>query len=250
MASKQYFVDLDLNKQSLLNVKINPLTTVARTALTLGAGDEGMTVYDIDFDKLFFFNGSAWITYPDAVASVMTYQGAHTDLVNAPATTTVGSTYVFTGASGTLTWAGVTFAPSGVVSSGDMIVFRDATNVDIVQANDVTATTAVSGNITLATDGEVLTGTDSAKAVVSSSLTNYVTTKQLARTYFIAGVSLVANTPLTITHNLALSNKNAFVCRVSSGDSDITCDIDAVTINTLTLTSNVALSADVTVIGF
>ena len=42
------------------------LTTVGRTALTLGTGDAGMIVYDTTLGTLFWWNGTAWIGLPAA----------------------------------------------------------------------------------------------------------------------------------------------------------------------------------------
>jgi hypothetical protein len=42
------------------------LTTVGRTALTLGTGDAGMIVYDTTLGTPFWWNGTAWIGLPAA----------------------------------------------------------------------------------------------------------------------------------------------------------------------------------------
>ena len=60
-------------------------------------------------------------------------------------------------------------------------------------------------------------------------------------TYF-ATVNLAAATPFTVSHGLNFSNKDAFVIRTALGGSDISLDVDAVNVNSLTLTSLVPLN--------
>ena len=64
-------------------------------------------------------------------------------------------------------------------------------------------------------------------------------------------VSILANTPKTVNHALALANSTGFVINVMDSDgSQISVDVDAVDANNLTLTSLVALSGvKVTVMG-
>ena len=64
-------------------------------------------------------------------------------------------------------------------------------------------------------------------------------------------VSILANTPKTVNHALALANSTGFVINVMDSDgSQISVDVDAVDTNNLTLTSLVALSGvKVTVMG-
>ncbi len=46
--NQDIYTSLNFHLQSILNAKINPLTTAARTALSLGVADEGLAVFDID----------------------------------------------------------------------------------------------------------------------------------------------------------------------------------------------------------
>lgn len=65
LLSEQYFFNIDLVKNSLLNFKIHPLSTVNRNALglTLTTNDSGVTVFDTDLNELFNWTGSSWISY-------------------------------------------------------------------------------------------------------------------------------------------------------------------------------------------
>lgn len=57
-----YYHDIDLAKNQLLNAKLHPTYTSARIALgsTLNANDEGLTVYDVDLDQLYVWDGNQW----------------------------------------------------------------------------------------------------------------------------------------------------------------------------------------------
>lgn len=83
-------------------------------------------------------------------------------------------------------------------------------------------------------------------------MAGYFTNKAVAKTYFASSVSVTANTPFTVTHNLALQNRNAFIINVmNSAHSAISLDVDSVDANSLTITSAVSLTGlSVTVIGF
>jgi hypothetical protein len=251
MAAKSFFHDIDLNKSSLLQAKFQVLSTASRLALSLVTSDKGFVVWDTDILKLFIFDGTAWVTWASPVVGTLIYQGLANSLTVAPTTTTVGSVYV-SSISGNVTWAGITLSPNSTVGVGDMIIFSSSTTADIVEGNNIVATTTQSGNISLATNAEVITGTDASKAVVSSSLSNYVTSKAFAKTYFISGLTTVANTALTVTHNLNLQNKDAFVISVKdSSGSEISVDVDSVNTQSCTITAGVGLTGiSVTVIGF
>lgn len=62
MPIKEYYHDIDLKANQLLNSRLHNITTVARTALglTLGLGDVGYQVYDTDDFSPYFWDGMAW----------------------------------------------------------------------------------------------------------------------------------------------------------------------------------------------
>jgi hypothetical protein len=74
----------------------------------------------------------------------------------------------------------------------------------------------------------------------------------MPRVFFDGAVSLAANTPLTVEHNLNLQNKDAFTIRVAdSTGSDVSVDVDSVSVNSLTINSAIAATnVKVTVIGY
>jgi hypothetical protein len=122
---------------------------------------------------------------------------------------------------------------------------------NFIQGNVVAASQTVAGIIAIADQGTTNTGTDDATAVTPLKLTSFISTKKLAKVYFATGLTLVADTPLTINHNLGLQNRDAFVCDVKVSNSSVNVDIDSTDVNNLTITSSVAISgAVITIIGF
>jgi len=245
MAAKEFYHDIDLVKVSqLLNFRVHNITTTDRGTLggTLSGSHTGLTVYDTDLDALYVWDGSAW----DAIGSIsgaMTFKGVVAYNAAEPGSPATGDFYVFNTA-GTNTWES-----SDVVQIGDSVVW-DGTNWKFIQGNVVAATTSVAGNVELATDAESSTATDTTRAVTPSGLNQFASDRKLAKVYFISGASLVANTPLTVTHNLALQNKNAFTINVMSSDSQVSVDVDSTDTNSLTVTSAVSITASITVIGY
>jgi hypothetical protein len=62
MALQKIYVDYDFNKNSILNTKLQPVTTVERNALASGynSNDAGIVVYDTTLDLLFAWDGNQW----------------------------------------------------------------------------------------------------------------------------------------------------------------------------------------------
>ena len=67
-----------------------------------------------------YWNGTAFVSGTSPLVGAMTYKGTTASLTVAPATTVDGDTYYYSGVAGTLTWAGITFNPSGDVQPGDI----------------------------------------------------------------------------------------------------------------------------------
>lgn len=252
MAVKEYYHDLDLVKVGeLLNTRLHNVTTTQRNSLaaTLSGANEGLVVFDTDEDQIYIFNGSVFL--PTKVQGAMVYKGTVTSLTTAPVGFDVGFTYVFTGTPGTLTWAGQTFSPDPDVEVGDVLIYRGSNIWDIIEGNDDIATETTAGNIRLATQAEVNAGSTTDEAVTPATLAGYASNKKLARTHF-ETTDITALTPKTVTHNLNLSNKDAFVVRTAnSSGSEISLDVDSVDTNSLTLTAAIGLTGvRVFVVGF
>ncbi len=248
MAIKSIYHDLDLNKVSqILNTRIHNITTSARTTLggTLNSTHKGLIVLDTDLDEFYYWNGSAWSSIGALPSGAMTFKGVVAFGATEPSTPATGDFYVFSTA-GTNTWEGST-----PVQVGDSAVW-DGTAWQFIQGNAVASSETIAGLIEIATQSETNTGSDDTRAITPAKLSSWATSKAFAKTYYVSPASVVADTPLTITHNLALQNRNAFVINVMGSDnSQVSVDVDSVDTNSLTITSSIALTnPHVTVIGF
>lgn len=253
MATKQFYHDIDLVKVGQLKgARIeNVADATAQAAITTPG--TGQLIYRADTATLMTYNGSAWVkAVPDVVITGdVIFKGtvdASTTL-DGQATATSGFQYVVATA-GTLTMTGVTFTPSAVAEVGDVVLFTSSSAASVLQRNVVAATETVAGIVELATNAEVTAGSATTVAVTPSGLASALQTNRFTRQYT-ATVTLVADTPFTVTHSLALVSKDAFVINVmDSAGSAISVDVDSTSADALTLTSSVALSdVVVTVVG-
>lgn len=247
MAIKQVNVSHDFLKVGIVkDALLNPLTTSAISTLagTLGSSNKGLIVYDTDLLKLQAWDGSAFADIA-GTQSGLTPKGNKAFNDTEPSSPVVGDLYVFTNA-GSNTWEGTT-----VVQAGDQ-VYWDGTAWQFIQGNVIAASETVSGIAEIATQAETNTGTDDLRIVTPLKLASHESTKAFAKTYFATGLTLVADTPLTINHALALQNRDAFVLSFKVGNSQVDVDVDSTDINNCTITSNVAVAGTgvVTVIGF
>jgi hypothetical protein len=248
MAVKPFYHDLDLVKVSqLLNARIHNITTTDRTTLggTLNSAHKGLLVFDTDLLGFYGWSGSAWASVSASVAGAMTYKGGIAHNATEPATPATGDTYVFTSA-GTCTWNS-----SDVVQISDSAIWN-GTSWDFYQGNVVDATESVKGIVELASTAEAQAGTATNVVMTPANTKSWTDQNKFAKVYFGNTITLVANTPFTIAHNLALQNRNAFNINVmDSAHSQISVDVDSTDQNNLTITSAVALSGvSVTVTGF
>lgn len=59
---ERFFMTVDMTGNSIVNVKLHPVTTIERLELgnLLSEKDAGMTVYDLDLKSLCVWNGDSW----------------------------------------------------------------------------------------------------------------------------------------------------------------------------------------------
>lgn len=62
MAVQKIYVDYDFNKNSILNAKLQPVTTAERNALasSYNSSDAGLVVYDTTLHLLYAWDGNQW----------------------------------------------------------------------------------------------------------------------------------------------------------------------------------------------
>lgn len=248
MATKSYYHDLDLQRVSQIkNTRVHNITTADRTTLgsSLNSSHVGLLVLDTNLNTFYFWTGTAWESIGAISSGVMTLKGVVTFNAAEPVSPASGDYYIFSSA-GNNTWEGTT-----PVQTGDSAIF-DGTAWKFIQGNAVDSSESIAGLIEIATQSEVNTGTDDLRAVTPSKLSSWATTKAFGKVYFINPASIVANTPYTVTHNLALQNRNAFIINVMDAEnSAISVDVDSVDVNSITITSSTNLtSPSITIIGF
>lgn len=244
--TKGIYTGHDFQKTGIIkDARINPLSSGARATLasSLGAGHVGLLTTDDTTGLLYTWNGTAFVFAVTASQSGLTPKGNIHFNDTEPSSPTIGDLYVFDTA-GTNTWN-----TSDVMQIGDQ-AYWDGTIWQFIQGNTIQGTSSVQGILQLATSAEVITGSDTAKATTSAGVSAREASRKVARVYFISGVSLVADTPLTVNHALGLQNRNAFTYNVMVSNSAADVDCDSTDTNNLTLTSNISVTADVTVIGF
>lgn len=229
---------------NIIDARHNPLATADRTTLggTLGATHKGLFVWDTDLNIPFWWSGTVWVQ-PTAAQSGLTPKGNVAFNAAEPGSPVIGDLYVFTTA-GTNTWEGST-----VVQIGDQVYF-DGTIWQFIQGNTIAASDTVPGVVELATDAETNTGTSTTLAITPANLLANNAARKSAKTYFNASVTTVADTPLTINHALGLQNRDAFVLNFMVSNSQVETDVDSIDINNCSITTNIAATGSITVIGF
>ena len=117
-------------------------------------------------------------------------------------------------------------------------------NIDSEATARASADTTLQDNI----DSEAST-----RAAADSALDGRVTTLEARDEVLIytASVDLVADTALTVSHNLDLTNKDVFVINVMHNGEQVSVSVTSVNVNSLTVTSAASLTgAVITIIGF
>ena len=254
MAVKQFYHDIDLVKiGQLTNARIQNVADATELGNITSPGT-GQVAYQVDTATLMAYNGSAWVpAVPDVeVTGDVIFKGtvdASGANISGQVEAVSGYQYVVTTA-GTLVLAGVTFSPSAVAEVGDVILFTSTSQAYVFQRNDIAATTDTAGNVELATTAETTAGTDTARAVTPAGLAAAMQTNLYTRQYSAVVATVNADEATTVSHGLALVDRDAFVVNVMLGNTQISVDVDSVDANSLTITSSVALSnVRVTVVG-
>lgn len=248
---KAAYTGQDYQKVGVLkDFLVNPLSTTDRTTLAgvLSSANTGLVVYDTDDLTLYIWTGSEFAANPTMQTGLTPKGNKHYNDTE-PATPSVGDLYVFDTA-GTNTWDGAGGGTGSTdVQIGDQ-VYWDGTSWQFIQGNIVASSETLAGIIEIATQAETNTGTDDARAVTPAKLSGWKSNKKIASVYFASGLSLTADTPLTVTHNLNLQNRNAFTWNFMSSNSSADVDVDSTSVNALTVTSSVSITGDICIIGF
>ena len=139
MATKQFYHNIDLVKVGqLLDARIKNVTSAEKSTLAaqLGSGNKGLVIYDTDVSEMAIWDGVTFRQVSSDITGDVIFRGVinptNSDTSSVEAVN--GNQYVADTA-GTLTKAGVTFAPSADVEVGDIVLFTGSTTATILQRN-------------------------------------------------------------------------------------------------------------------
>lgn len=260
MANKPIYTDYDFQKiGQLLNTRLHNVTDVTMAALagTLGASNEGLTVWNTDQQRQLHWNGTEFQADTIAVDGDVIFRGVlgvsdydenDGSYTTGPAYTASGSQYVISEA-GTIDITGITVTPSAVVEVGDVVLFADSSTLYVIQRNDVAASEATAGNIRLATQVAVDAGIEADTAVTPATLQSKLDSEQYAKVFFDT-VTTTALTPLTVNHGLGLIDADAFTINLMVGGNQISADVESVDADNITIETFLGVTdIKVTIIG-
>lgn len=236
MASKKFFVDLDLQKQQLRQARIENVVSASGVSTPVS----GQIVFDTTQRKLAFHNGTSWEFLNQVAVDTVNYKGAiaASGTVSNPDS---GDMYIFNSA-GTATNFG-----GGVVQVGDFAIYN-GTSWDIIQGNVVFASESTAGIVRLATSAETITGTANDIATSPADITAWANqaNKTIVRKRVYTGEVFVALTPKVYTHAIGSDNPIVMVYEDATNAEIVVEVIKGV--GTVTITSNTAIAAATVVI--
>lgn len=236
MASKKFFVDIDLQKQQLRQVRIENVVNASGVSTPVS----GQMVFDTTRSRMAFYNGTSWEFLNQVAVDTINYKGAiaHNGSVSNP---DIGDMYIFNSA-GTATNFG-----GAVVQVGDFAIFN-GTGWDIIQGNVVSASETTAGIVRLATSAETITGTANDLATSPADITAWAgqSNKTVVRKRVYVGESL-STTPRVLTHAIGTDNPIVMVYEDLT-NAEIVCEIIKGS-GTVTVTTNTAVTATVVIMA-
>jgi hypothetical protein len=235
MAQKKFFVDINLNKNQLINARLENINSSG-----VASPAAGQIIFDTSDAKLKYWDGGEWQSAETRFDGALQYKGTIAHDAPAVSGSVSGDLYVFNSPGLSPNYGNV------VVESGDFTIYNGSA-WDVIQGNTVYATTTGSGVVRLSTSEETITGTDATIAVTPSSLTAWA--GQVDKTVVrkrVYSTETISTTPTVLTHGLGTNEVQVQVYSNSSGEI-IEVSIQKGT-GTVTLTSNVAVDGTCTVI--
>lgn len=179
MANRQFFVDLDLNLNQLLNSRVENLSSAPNPTSAM----VGRIIYNTTLKKIQYCTGTAWVDVPYTLTVtktettagteyVLTYGGtALTEKILVPKDKVVESGSIVPG-----TWAGNSFTPSasGTDSALKLIIAnsQDVVYINVGQFDIDSSTLTVTTTTAVPSDTEVSAGSHTLNDVVQLILNN------------------------------------------------------------------------------
>lgn len=236
MALKQFPLDIDLMKNQLLQARFQNIS--GQPAGVLG----GQFWFDTATSKFMGWNGTAAIDLSQVITNTTTVKG---EIANAntnppyPTSPVVGDYYFITTTAGNI--GGIPGTAGSVsVEVGDQLVYSTS-GFFVIQRNLQAATNAVAGFIKLATQAEAFAGSDAVTSISPATLAQYLANYLYTKKFRMVITSLVANTPTTVTHGLAVVNITDIQVTCYQNGSEIELAIVPTTVNAFTVEANQTL---------
>ena len=228
MAAKKYFVDIDLQKNKLVNVVLENTTPSAAGGQNAGTG---RIIFDSEEKVLKYYDGVAWQSSETRLDGALQYKGSIAFDGTPAASPQTGDLYVFSNGGTT-----VNFGAAKLVEAGDFAIRNADGTWDVIQGNVVDATTSVKGAVTLASDSDTTTGTDAAKAVTASNLTAWANqaNKTLLRKQVITNVT-INTTQTEVSHSIGTDNPYVMVYDSAGNEIEVLIELGT---GSVKLTSN------------
>ncbi|HRY32124.1 MAG TPA: hypothetical protein P5531_04060 [Bacteroidales bacterium] len=248
MGKRSFLVDVDLNKNQLLNAVIQNLASAPANPVA------GQIYYDTTDNTFYGYDavGEQWLDLGatiGAVAGALVYKGGYDADTNDPDLDTSPSGDIKQGWVYIVTVAGTFF--STAVAVGDMIIAKqDAPTLEahwtVVEKNIpdiVDASESAKGIAELATQNETDTGTDDARIVTPLKLTTFVSNKKITKKYEGTITGNDSDVAFILTHSLGTKN---IVTSVREASTDMFVEVQVVANSTsqATFTFNVAPVTD------
>jgi hypothetical protein len=236
MAAKKYFVDIDLNRNELVNAVLHNTTEAAADSGAV----TGQIIFDTGTDTLKYYDGSVWQSAETRLDGALQYKGAIAANAAAPVSTPQqGDLYVFNTPGTAENYGG------GVVEVGDFAIY-DGSEWDVIQGNTIDATEEVKGVVQLATDQDTKTGSNTVKAITPSNLTAWAgqENKTVTRKRVFTEQD-IETTGTTLTHEIGSDNPHVVVYDSDHDEVDVLVEKGT---GTVTLTVNGTTLENTTVV--
>jgi hypothetical protein len=248
MAEKKFLVDLNLNLNELLNSRLENGTTFTSG----GTPFTGRVMYDTVNNRILYDTGTTLQTVAtlNDVTGALNFIGGYNVTTNTPNLTTPPAGTVNKGDFYVVTTGGTFFTET--LEVGDSLIAQvnnPSTLADwvILQANVIYASETNAGVIEIATQIETDAETDDLTAITPLKLGTYVANKGLTKKVSFTSQT-VSTTPLVLTHNLNTREIQVAVFDSATYDEYVV-QVVATTVNTVTITANSTVTANVNVIG-
>lgn len=231
MASIKQYVDLDLQKNQLVQARIENRASAPTSPLA------GQLYYNTSDNNYYGWNGTVWLNLSQILTSAVQIAGEITNANTNPAypsSPTVGDIWFITTNAGTV--------GGQAVEINDQLIYSTS-GWFVMQRNLQYATTAIAGFVELADQSETNAGSDTTKAVTPSTLAGFLANYLYARKVVTTIATLTANTPTTVTHGLGLLASVDLLVQCWQGGEKAQLAIVPTSVNAFTVESNITLSS-------